>query len=370
MAVNRFAIDLYGQLRKKEGNLFFSPLSVHQALTLAYAGSAGNTAAEMESALKLGKKKRALFPAFGALFAGVAFPAEEDGYSLSLANSLWGQKDHPFRPEYVKNVRKFFGAPLLAVDYKGAPDEACKRINGWVEKNTAGKIKDLVSRDLLGPLTRLVIANAIHFKGDWTHPFKEEETYPADFHVAGKGAVKVPFMNHTKRYLVRSSKECRTIRLPYGAGDLCMVVLLPPEKDGLAELEKALTFLRYATWTLSSGDRDEVRLALPRFRLESALSLKDPLVALGMKEAFDMEKANFSGASKDPKGLYVSAVVHKAFVDVNEKGTEAAAASGVIMKKKNGGGASFRVDRSFLFTIMHQKTGLILFMGRCLNPAA
>jgi serpin B len=205
-AMNGFALDFFREVRGEEGNLFFSPFSIHQALSMTHAGAAGETAKEMAAVLGLDKVKSDPLPAAGLLFSKLAFPEGDRGYTLNVANALWGQDSHPFKEEYVRNARKYFGAPLESVDFAGEPVAACKKINDWVETNTRGKIKNLIQPASITKLTTLILTNAIHFKGDWTHPFKENRTREGEFHVAGTGKVRVPLMHQKEDFMVSSSK--------------------------------------------------------------------------------------------------------------------------------------------------------------------
>ena len=365
---NAFAFDLYRQLREKEGNLFFSPASISTALAMTSAGAKGMTEEQMAEVLHLNLPEPRRHEATGRL--SQLLNAEEKGYQLRMANRLWGQKTYPFREAFLDVTRAQYGAELASLDF-AQTEEARKTINAWVEKQTAGKIVDLIPAGVLDEMTRLVLTNAIYFKGKWSDEFKKERTEDAAFYLTKSREVTVPMMHQTRKFLYAETKDGQVLRLPYAGDDLSMIVLLPREVDGLAALEKSLDADAFDGWTSKLRAR-EVRVFLPRFKMTAEFQLADALKALGMTLAFSNE-ADFSGIST-VEGLNISAVIHKAFVDVNEEGTEAAAATAVVIAPTAAPvddpqePAVFRADHPFVFVIRDNRTGAVLFAGRVTNP--
>ena len=366
---NAFAVDLYAQLKGEEGNLFFSPYSLSTALAMTYAGAAGNTAAEMAQVLHFMLPQERLHPACARLIKGIEGAGEAEGCELSIANGLWGEQSYEFLKGFLQLVETNYGAPLHEVDFIGATEAARKRINDWVAERTRDRIKDLIPVGILDPLTRLVLTNAIYFKGDWQHPFKESRTSDTPFWVMPERSVSVPMMRQTESFGYRESDLCQVLELPYAGDALSMFVLLPRERGGLASLEEALTPDVLVQWTKTLRKRD-VAVELPKFSLTCQFGLVDVLRAMGMVDAFSDTAADFSRMD-GRKELYISAVIHKAFVDVNEEGTEAAAATAVVMTLRGmpDPPVAFRADHPFLLLIIHKPTGSILFMGRITDPA-
>ena len=370
-AGNQFAVDLYGQLNQEHlgKNLFFSPASISVALAMTAAGARGQTEAEMAQVLHLTGILPQANAEYHKLLERWNAGGKDRGYQLRVANRLWGQKGYPFLPSYLALPRQEFGAELAIMDFAQQTEAARKQINAWVERQTADKIKELLPRGLLDNLTRLVLVNAIYFKGDWASQFKKDQTQPADFTVSTAEKLKVPLMHQQRAYPYMEDASLQAIELPYKGNELSMLVLLPKAPDGLANLEKSLSAEKIATLCSALRSR-ETALYLPKFKLEASVMLKPTLEALGMKLAFG-PAANFSGMD-GRQDLHISAVVHKAFVDVNEEGTEAAAATGVVMGIKAARipeePVVFRADHPFVFMICDKRDGSILFLGRMTNP--
>jgi serpin B len=366
---NRFAFDLYTRLRTGQSdNLFFSTASLSTALAMTYAGARGQTAEQMAQVLHFTLPQEKLHPAFGELPRYWGVGGKGRGYRLVVANRLWGQAGFHFLPGFLGLTREHYGAELAQVDFARRADEARQRINAWVEEQTQDKIRDLIPPGVLGPMTRLVLTNAIYFKGDWTEPFRKELTQVAPFHVSATQNTGVPLMYQQDDLRYWAGDGLKVLELPYEKGDLAMLVLLPDEIEGLSDVEAKLNTDNLSRWQ-SGLRKQEVRVHLPRFRLESQFQLADVLKSMGMTRAFTPGEADLTGMSSEQE-LYVSAVIHKAFVDVNEEGTEAAAATGVEVKTTAGilGPAVFRADHPFVFLIRDNRTGSILFLGRLVNP--
>jgi serpin B len=361
-----FALDLYARLAQEKGNLFFSPYSISNALAMAYDGAGGNTATEMKYVLHFPFDQQGLNPAFADLIRQLQEGKEKAKYKLVVANRLFGQKDFGFLPHFLKVQRDFYASPLEEVDFIGATEAARHAINSWVEKQTNDKIKDLIKPGVLSADSRLVLANAIYFKAAWLRPFDVERTTQENFFLSPDKSVKVPIMHASIRTGYFKTDLLSGLELAYEDRQLSMVLFLPQKRDGLADLEKQFTAANIKKWLAKLSDH-QVDVALPKFKLTSEFQLNTALIALGMKDAFT-PKANFSGMSTRDK-LLISAVVHKAFVDVNEAGTEAAAATGIAIGLTSvPQPAIFRADHPFVYLIKDNRTGAILFMGRLVNP--
>ncbi len=364
---NQFALDLYQQLRAEEGNLFFSPSSISTALAMTCAGAAGETEAEMKKTLRLRMPNERLHAGMKALQAYWGTPGNETGIRLKLANRLWGRASYEFLPAFLQVTRDNYGAELVRLDF-AQTEQARKTINDWVEEQTANKITDLFPPGTLASDTRLVLTNAVYFYGDWAEPFDKEFTQDEDFHLTATDKVKVSMMNRWGAARYAAADDLQILELPYGDGSLSMVVLLPKAVEGLADLEAKLTFQDLQQWTDGVKHEHEVHISLPKFKTTTQFNMSGTLQALGMASAFDPSTADFSGMTAG-ENLFISAVVHKAFVDVHEEGTEAAAATGIVGM----GGAVeeppvFRADHPFVFMIRDNRTRAILFLGRITNP--
>ena len=365
---NVFALDLYSRLRQKDGNLFFSPYSISDALAMTYAGARGQTAEQMATTLHFALPPQRLHPAFGELIRYLNAGGKQRKFQLSTANALWAQKDYTFLPDFTRITKNDYQSGLKEVDFVTATEQARKTINHWVEEQTRDKIKDLIPPRALDRTTRLVLTNAIYFKSAWAHPFYKGATKKEAFHLSNNKKVQVPMMhiNETLRY--RDGGTFQVLELPYQHYQLSMFVLLPKKADGLADLEKALTSARLDDW-LKGMKTHQVNVALPKFKFSAEFSLKDVLSKMGMPLAFT-NRADFTGMTTRGR-LHIDEVLHKAFVDVNEKGTEAAAATAIIAKEAAEAilpRANFRADHPFVFLIRENRTGSILFMGRVANP--
>jgi serpin B len=369
---NDFALELYAQLRGEDGNLFFSPYSISTALAMTYAGARGQTADEMAKTLHFPTDPERLHPTLAVLIREMNDPGKPRGYRLSVANALWGQKGYAFRNDFLKLVRDNYDAGLNELDFHTATEAARQTINAWVEKQTQDKIKELLQPGILDADTRLVLTNAIYFKGDWVYQFEQKLTQEGDFHVSGRQSVRAPLMNMvnekgTFKYL--KGDGFRALELPYSGKHLSMVLFLPEKVDGLTEFEKGLTAAKVNASIAKLQPTYEVRVTLPKFKMTREFKLKDVLMKMGMRRAFEPGEADFSGMTGS-RDLFLSAVVHKAFVHVNEEGTEAAAATAVVTKPTAvlRDPPIFRADHPFLFLIRDNRSGSILFLGRVANP--
>lgn len=369
-----FALDTYGKLRAGAGNLFFSPYSISSALAMTYAGARGETAEEMRRTLHLpeGEETHKAFAAILRQTNGAS-----DLYALLCANALWMQSGDPFLPGFLSIVQDDYQAGLFDVDYHDpAQREAARtRINDWVAQKTKDKIQNLIGQGALSRNTSLVLTNAVYFKGAWATPFREALTRKDDHFRTGDGrSVPVAMMHHGARTRLKYGETAtyQVVELPYLGGSLAMDILLPRAIDGLPALEATLSEPSLNK-ILAETRLRPVDVELPKFRLEGAIKLSKTLEALGMRQAFAVNRADFSGISGN-RELSISAVIHKAFVDVTEQGTEAAAATAVVMSKlammpDREPPVSFRADHPFLFLIRDLRNGSVLFVGRLLEPS-
>jgi serpin B len=367
---SKFALELYGKLKDKEGNLFVSPYSISTALAMTYTGAKGETEKQMADALCFPPIKGEQFnKAFGKIIKRLNVSGQKGGYELVVANALWGQKNFKFLPEYISLVKTSYGGNLEQVDFKTQTEEARKAINTWVENKTKDKIKELIKQGVLDSDTRLVLTNAIYFKGKWASQFKPDQTHQAPFTLSDGKKNDVPMMGQEADFGYADINDIQLLEMPYVNKDLSMVVLLPKKADRIKNLEQQLTCDALAGW-LAKMHKQEVRVFIPRFKMTSEFELAKVLGAMGMQDAFS-DKADFSGMTGN-KDLLISAVVHKAYVEVNEEGTEAAAATGVRMAPTSAAPSPsplvFRADHPFIFLIRDNHTGSILFIGRVANP--
>jgi serpin B len=374
-----FAIDLLQRVGGKSGNVFFSPYSVSTALAMARAGAGGETARQMETVLRLPADREAIrafvpritSPRSLPSYRGEGRGAEEPVYALSVANAVFPQSGWAFEESFKKAVAEDYGAEFRELDYK-VPESARQAINEWVEQKTQGRIQDIVPAGLPAPDTRMALANAIHFKAQWEEAFREGSTAPMSFTVKPGTAVEAPTMRQTRRMRWSETDDATLLEIPYRGGDTAMIVVLPKAKDGLDAVVKALTRERL-TRAIDGMKAGKVALSLPKFTFTSQTDLASVLQQMGMVDAFSVSKADFTGITKQ-EPLFIGAVLHKAFVAVDEKGTEAAAATVVL---KRAGEAPrpdeptpFTVDHPFLFLIRHTATGAPLFVGRVDDPTA
>jgi len=373
-----FAVDLYKQLMKKPGNLFFSPYSISSALAMTYAGARGDTETEMAKVLHFTLGQKGIHKAMGDLnkdFNSRTLKGRWRGdpntgkkpFELVVANALWGQQGFGIEPAFLDLTGKHYEAGLRELYFGKKTEPSRVTINEWVAKKTMGKIQDLIARGKITSDTRLVLTNAIYFKSEWEEHFYDGATGMKPFHLTPDKSVPVRMMRKLHAYKHLEGKNFNAVSVAYAGKELSMVVFVPKTKDGLGDLEQALTPQKMENW-VKTMKYTAVDLSLPSFEISSEFSLEETLPAMGMKAAFSSRLADFSGIA--PKGrLFISDVIHKAFVKVDEKGTEAAGATAVFMK---GDGPrkelDLVIDRPFLFLIRDNETGSVLFMGRVNDP--
>jgi serpin B len=378
---SRFAFELYRLLAKREGNenLFYSPYSISLALAMTYAGARGETEAEMADVFHFMLSQERLHPAFNALDQELAQRGEgaegkgdadnegAKGFRLNIANAIWGQEDYRFLGTFLDILAQNYGAGLRTLDFAGSPEESRVAINDWVNEQTEGKIEDLIPQGGIGALTRLVLTNAIYFNAAWANPFEEAATREEAFTLLDGREVSVPMMRQSESLGYAAGDGYQAVELPYDGREMSMVIVVPEEGEFEA-FEDSLD-AGQVEGIIGQLSRRQVALKMPRFEFDARFSLKEALTALGMPQAFS-DAADFSGVT-GKKDLLISDVFHKAFVSVDEAGTEAAAATAVVMKLTSAAPDSVEVnvDRPFLFLIRDIETGAILFVGRVVDPS-
>jgi serpin B len=380
----KFAVALFHQLKKVgPGNLFFSPYSIAAALAMIHAGATGRTREEIENALGRPGGGDALVEAAGTLARELAGRSEATaseksrlahaegvtpdsfGVHLSLANAIWHQSGYPIEASFCETLRLRLGAGIRDVDFAKAPERAVQDVNDWVAKATRDKIRDVLSPGLLHPMTRVLLANAIYFKARWQDPFVEGATRPEPFHLLDGSHVPVPMMHTGGSFASAKDPELHALQMPYSGGLISMIVLLP-DAGKFEKVSKELDAARLEGLIAAMEPR-QTEISFPKFRVESNFMLAAPLRALWIIRAF--EKGDFSRISPEP-GFFLSEVIHKTFVDVDEKGTEAAAVTVPMMAGSAGPRklVPFHADRPFLFVIRDLPTGTPLFLGRVVDP--
>ena len=369
-----FAFELYHTLKETGDNLFYSPYSISLALVMTFAGARGETEHQMADAMHFSLLQDRLHPAFNSLDIELASRGEgakgkdEEGFRLNIVNAIWGQKDYEFLSEYLDILAENYGAGLRILDFVAAPEPSRITINDWVSNQTEGRIEDLIPQSAIDTLTRLVLTNAIYFNAAWQYPFNEETTVDGTFNLLDGAKITVLMMNQTESFGYAEGETYQAVELPYDGNELSMVILLP--KAG--QFEDFEGSLNYETveGIISDIDRRQVSLQMPKFEFESEFSLKSVLANMGMPIAFSGD-ADFSGMTGN-KDLSIDEVIHKAFVSVDEAGTEAAAATAVIMRLTAAPEepVAVTVDRPFIYLIRDIETGSILFIARVMNPGA
>ncbi len=367
-ANNDFALELYAQLNKsEEGNIFYSPYSISAALAMTYEGAKGQTADEMKSVFHF-PGSDILRPNFAAIHNDINEGAEE--YELKTGNALWVQQDFPLLSDYTNRVEEYYGGKAANLDFVGETEKSRQTINSFISEQTNNKIKDLIPSGFLNDMTRLVLTNAIYFKGTWQWEFDASETRDEDFKITPDNVVKVPMMNMDPKkasFNYADTEDAQILELPYKGDKISMVVILPTED--LASIESSLTAEKLNEYKSKMEETKLDSVSLPKFELDTKYFMKDTLSALGMPTAF-LESADFSGMT-GKKNLYIGFVIHQAYVKVDEEGTEAAGATAVGMQLTAAMPRNvFRADHPFIFLIQEKDTGNILFLGRVVNPAS
>ncbi|XP_048219398.1 serpin B10 [Perognathus longimembris pacificus] len=391
-SINRFALEFSKKLAESaEGkNIFFSPWGISTSLAMVYSGTKGATSAQMAQVLQFNrgrdlksgpeseKKRKMEFNSgkvdgihsdFQSLIAEILKPG--NSYILKTANRVYGEKTYPFLSKYFEDMKTYFGAEPQSVNFMEAPGQIIKEINSWVENQTEGKILDLLPDGSVDALTRMVLVNALYFKGTWEQPFSAQNTTAKPFRVNKTTSKPVQMMFLKEKLPVFHIEQPRAtgLQLHYASRDLSLLVLLPEDVEGLGQLEEAITYEKLNEWTSEDMmELYEVQLHLPKFRLEQSYDLKSALSSLGMSDVFSQGKADFSGMSSE-RNLCLSNVFHKAFVEINEEGTEAAAGTGSEVKfRMKLPSIEYNADHPFIFLIRHNKSKSFIFYGRFSSP--
>lgn len=369
-ANSRFAFDLYHQLKQQKGNIFFSPYNISTAFAMVSVGARGKTMTEMDQVLYYSKDTISSLESLNQLLLTERNEMARDSSRLITANALWVQEDFPLVPEYQEIVQNNFKAVVRSVDFKKQPVNVVQMIDEWVAKNTNDKITHLLTTQDVSSQTRLVLTSAIYMKGSWVHAFDLKRTTREPFHLNEQYSKQVEMMHTSVNYPLLVEQSFTMLEMPYvsqSAGSrLSLIILLPKQVDGIYELEKDLTFENYTNW-IGRLKMQKVNLSMPRFRIEDRIDLKEAMVELGMTDAFNA-RANFSGISSKP--LYINTAIHQTFIEVDEKGTEAAAATAIGMNLTASFSEpyNFVANHPFLFLIVDKNTKTILFMGRFNRP--
>jgi serpin B len=368
-ANHAFALDLYSHLRSGDGNIIVSPYSVQTALAMTLAGAGGATAVDMTKTLELSViGADQLHAALGGFVQRYQANAAQAGYELHVANALWVEQGYPLLPGYLEVVQHDYAASLSNLDFS-MPVQAAGTINDWVARQTADKIRDLIPASALGSGTRLVLTNAVYFKGDWETPFQARLTSSRPWN-GPKGSSTTPTMRRRGIFAYAEDDSVQALEMPYKGDALAMLILLPKKADGLSDVERSLDARRLDDLT-GRLSQTEVAVSMPKFTMDSRFDLADPLKAMGMASAFSTS-ADFSGID-GRRDLRISDVIHRGFIDVDETGTTAAGATGMIMvgsAMRAGEPVVFNADHPFLFFIVDARAGTILFMGRVEEPAS
>lgn len=369
-----FALELFRTLNESNptGNIFFSPLSISSALAMVFLGTKGSTAAQLSKTFHFDSVED-VHSRFQSLNAEVS--KRGASHTLKLANRLYGEKTYNFLPEFLTSTQKMYGADLAPVDFQHASEDARKEINQWVKGQTEGKIPELLAVGVVDSMTKLVLVNAIYFKGLWEEKFMKQDTTDAPFRLNKKNTKSVKMMYQKKKFFFGyiSDLKCKVLEMPYQGGELSMVILLPEdiedESTGLKKIEEQITLEKLREWTKRENlENIDVHVKLPRFKIEESYILNSNLGRLGLQDLFNSSKADLSGMSGS-RDLFISKIVHKAFVEVNEEGTEAAAATAgiatfcMLLPEEE-----FTADHPFVFFIRHNPTANVLFLGRVCSP--
>lgn len=372
---NQFAFDLYSRLKQEPGNLMFSPTSISFAFAMCYAGANGSSEIRIAETMGYTLEESRLHNAFNALDQLLTtVPPNPDPYAgeditLNIVNNTWGQKDYQFMPGYLDTLALNYGAGLYTLDFKQNPDKSRLIINDWISDVTQERIKDLLPENSVTEATRLILTNAIYFKAVWFNPFRPEDTIDGPFYLTDGGNITVPFMNQENHFAyAESPEEYQAIKLPYEGTRRNSMVIIMPGEDQFENFENTLTAAKFDA-IYSSLTHSNVKLSMPKFSYEWNASLKTPLNDLGMTDPFDAGRADFSGITGNYY-LYISDVLHKTFIAVDELGTEAAAATAIIMAETSipQEPIAMTLNRPFIYAIYNDDSGSILFLGRVKNP--
>jgi len=366
-SLNDFSFEFYNQIiSNDDGNIFYSPYSIFTALSMAYEGADGNTATEMKNILNILQDDPVTEASFGRLYN--LLNQNQDGYKISTANAFWANQDYTFLDSYLNLLENYYMAEANSLDFSQNV-EAANTINSWIEEQTNNKIKDMIKPIQLSVLTKLVLTNAIYFKGQWETEFDPDSTYETDFELSNGETVTVDMMMNSDdaEYFYTSNDDLKILEIDYKGNDLSMIIILPKEND-ISIAENAINSNTLSNWKQELV-KMELSVQIPKFTFETDYNLNNLLTDMGMDDAFIPGLSDFSKMD-GTKNLFISDVIHKAFVEVNEEGTEAAAATAIIMGETSiEEPLYFKADHPFLFLIQQKETGAILFTGRVMDPS-
>jgi serpin B len=370
-----FALDLYARLSGAPGNLFFSPYSISTCLAMTYAGARGDTETQMARVLHFSKGEPGLRSSFGELQHQLNEAAKQKGIQLDIANALWTQKGHHFLPAFMEIARNDYQAGINQADFKtsdASADAVRREINRWVAQKTRDKIQNILSPGDVNRDVKIVLANAIYFKGTWASPFEKAATFTEPFHLSTKSQADALLMHHVANVSYAENGDFQAMELPYSGDELSMMILLPRQIEALDKLERQLS-PAFLAQVLAQMKNQKIEIFLPKFKLESNFKLDDALAKMGMPDAFNGQQADFSGINGIRQDLYIFGVYHKAWAEVAEEGTAAAAATVVVLgdsvvAKPPPPPRVFRADHPFIFLIRDTRSGSLLFVGRLADP--
>lgn len=364
-----FAVDIYQKIRQERGNIFFSPYSISTAFAMTYVGARSETEKQMAQALHFSLAQEHLHPAFSALRSKLQSLQDESDFKLNIANALWIERSYDLLFEFLDVNRKHYGANIFRADFKGNAENSRLEINDWIEEKTEGKIKNLLAEGAIRSLTRLVLTNTIYFKAEWEKQFHSISTKRADFWLTAAEKTEVQMMQQKSNFGYKENENLQVLEMRYKKKALSMYVFLPRKINGLSELEAQLSSDTLSEWT-TNLKRQEVKVFMPKFEATKKLNLKEILISLGMSDAFS-QTADFSGM-ENKKELYITDALHKAFIKVDENGTEAAAATAITLSLTSAHPIKevpvFRANHPFMFLIRDNATKSILFIGRLTKP--
>jgi serpin B len=366
-AVNGLAVKLYGKLAKPGENICFSPYSVSVAFAMTYAGAAGETAAEFEGAFGFGEG----IHRSNALLTRNILSAPEDAAKLVVANSIWPQSGYKLLEPFTRTLGEFYDSQVTPQDYKNGAEAARNTINRWAEERTNGRIRDLLASGTVGADTRMVLVNALYFRASWLSAFSKGATEEAEFYADSGDVSTAQMMKNAGVYAYMENESFQAVKIPYSRGAFSMTLILPRERDGIGAVEENLGSVLDAVSAGGFG-RGAVELYVPRFKVESEFGLNEAVASLGAGRAFIPGAADFS-MMNGRDDLFISAAVHRAFIEVDEDGTEAAASTAVAVSRTSAmlnesEPVIFRADHPFIFTVQDEVSGAVIFIGRVARP--
>ena len=366
-SLNDFSFNFYQQIKSKEnGNIFFSPYSIFVALSMAYEGARGNTATEMKNVLNILQNDSASLGSFGKIYN--LLNQNQNGYMINTANAFWANQDYKFLSEYLNLLVNFYMAEANELNFAKNVD-AAEIINDWIEKQTQDKIKDMITPDMLSELTKLVLTNAIYFKGLWVNPFDIDNTYETDFELTSGDTINVNMMKsaiENSIFNYTETDDLQILELQYSGNNLSMIIILPKENN-ISVAELSINSSNLINWRNDFYEQ-EINVEIPKFKFEKKYKLNELLQEMGIIDAFSPGIADFSGMD-GTNNLFISKALHQSYIDVNEEGTEAAAATTIIVELTSvPEQKEFKAYHPFVFLIQHKVTGALLFMGKVMNP--